>query len=91
MTMNFPAGENVFVTVSLSAKDDDIVESLENFTLHIDIEHDAFHHGVVQLENGMIFLEDDDCECSSNTLFFTEHTHDPINLYRLECEHIECL
>ena len=74
--MNFPAGQDVFLTVPISTKDDDIVEALENFTLYIQVEHDAFHHGVVQLESGTIFLEDNDSECSSNTQFFTKHTPD---------------
>ena len=67
--MNFPAGQDVFVTVPISTKDDDIVEALENFTLYIQVEHDAFHHGVVQLESATIFLEDNDSECGSNTQF----------------------
>ena len=89
--MNFPAGEDVLVTVSPSAKNDCIVEPLENFTLYIEVEHDAFHHGVVPLEDATIFVEDTDSECSSNTQFFTQHTQDPTNLYRFDCEHMECL
>ena len=67
--MNFPAGEDVFLIVAVSAKDDDIVEPLENFTLYIEVGHDALHHGVVHSHNGTvtISLEDNDSECSSNT------------------------
>ena len=74
--MNFPAGEDIFLTVPVSAKNDCIVEPLENFTLSIEVQHDALHHGVVPLEDATIFVEDTDCECSSNTQFFTKHTPD---------------
>ena len=75
--MNFPAGQDVFLTVSVSTKDDDIVEPLENFTLQIEVQHDAFRHGVVQLENGTISLEDNDSECGS------KHNSSPSTLQTL--------
>ena len=76
--MDFPAGENVFLTVSLCAKDDDIVELLENFTLYIHVGYEAFHHGVVNSQNGTVTIsvEDNDSERSFNTQFFAEHTPD---------------
>ena len=92
--MGFTAGENVFRTVSVCAKDDDIVELLENFTLYIEVGHEAFHQGVGYRQNGTVTIsvEDNDSECSSNTQFLPSTLQtNPTNLYRFECEHMECL
>ena len=89
--MVFAAGVNSR-TVSLPVIiDDEVVESTENFTLCIDITHNSYHKGVVDLECALVFISDTDSECCSNTLCSIEHCQDTLNIYRFQSEHTECM
>ena len=61
--MNFPAGVNsktVYLPVII---DDEVVESTEIFSLCVDIEHNSYHLGVVDLRCAQVLISDTDSEC----------------------------